>query len=336
MKNNVVMSCGGKWVGLAVQLRDAMRQVPALQGGRFLIADCAPFTPAGCFADGTLTIPPANHPEFVDHLLHLCEQHSVRVVIPHTSLDMHQLAVHVGRFASKGIALVCTSPELMDLCYDKVCFEAFARAEGLPQPQAYPSQALANASFPLFAKRRRGYGSIGAGICRTLREAQEALERHPDLVFQEFIEAPELTVDAFIAASGRCTVRVPRVRDKIVDGESVKAHTVRNPAVCALVDHTIAALARRGLRGPLNVQVFAGEKPLLIEVNVRIGSGSVLGDAATSGRYFASILQDACGEPVDGDPDDYQEGLALYRYLGDVFHLATHPVQFSPPRAGLE
>ena len=328
LKDNVVLTCGGKWVGLVVQFRAAMRQTHTLQGGKLLVADCAPFTPAGCFADGALTVPPARHPEFVETLLRLCEQHAVRVVVPHTSLDMHHLAAHVERFAEHGITLVCPPPELLELCYDKLQFAAFAHEEGLCQPRTYPAEMLGDAPLPLFAKRRRGYGSIGAGLCRTLAEAQPALARFPDLVFQEFIAAPELTVDAFINSAGRCNVRVPRIRDKIVDGESVQAHTVRDAGICALVDQTIAALARRGLRGPLNVQVFAGARPLLIEVNARVGSGSVLGDAATWGRYFTSILRDACGEQVDGDPDDYQEGLALYRYLGDVFHVGTRQVVF--------
>ena len=104
----------------------------------------------------------------------------------------------------------------------------------------------------------------------------------------------------------------------------------RDAAVCTLVDHTIAALAQRPFRGPLNVQAFAGPRPVLIEVNARVGSGSVLGDAATNGPYFASILQDAVGEPVTSDPDDLSGRLALYRYLGDVFHQGTRAVSFPP------
>ena len=283
-KDNVVLTCGGKWVGLVTQFRAAMRQTAALRHGKMLVADCAPFTPAGCFADGSFTVPHAHHPEFVDALLQLCEHHAARVVIPHTSLDMHDLAHHVERFARRGITLVCPPPALLELCYDKRRFERFAREEGLSQPRAYPVESLADAPWPLFAKRQRGYGSRGAGPCRTLPEAQAALKRFPDLVFQEFIDGPELTVDAFIASGGRCTVRVPRVRDKIMDGESVQAHTVRDAAVCTLVDHTIAALRGEVLRGPLNVQAFAGPRPVLIEVNARVGSGSVLGDAATNGR----------------------------------------------------
>jgi len=93
-------------------------------------------------------------------------------------------------------------------------------------------------------------------------------------------------------------------------------------------------LARRGLRGPLNVQVFASQPPLVIEVNTRLGSASVLSNVATGGRFFAAVLAEACGLPVDGDPDDYREGLSLYRFLGDVFHDGDSVLDSVPGRAG--
>jgi carbamoyl-phosphate synthase large subunit len=332
-RTNVVVTCGGKWVGLILQFREALRRVPALRRGKLLVADCAPLTPAGCYADGVIVVPTARDPRFLERMLEACIEHNIRVVLPHTSLDMGQLAPHRARFADVGTTLVCTSPDLLDLVTDKQRFAQFATQEGLAQPRSFSADALEEAPFPLFAKRRRGYGSIGAGVCRSVEEARAALRRFPDLVFQEFIEAPEVTVDAYINLAGRCIVRVPRIRDKIVDGESVQAHTIRSAPLADLLDRTIAALAPRGLRGPLNLQAFAGERPVLIEVNARVGSGTVLGNAATGGRLFTALLQEACGQQADGDPDDYREGLALYRYMGDVFHDGTRPLAFSPPRA---
>ena len=49
-------------------------------------------------------------------------------------------------------------------------------------------------------------------------------------------------MDAYINTGGRCIVRVPRIRDKIVDGEAVQAHTIRSAPVADLVDRTVAAL----------------------------------------------------------------------------------------------
>lgn len=326
----MLFTCGGKWAGLVLQLREAMRRVPALSGGKLLVADCAALTPGGCFADGVVKVPPAGDPSFVGCLLNACASRNVRVVVPHTSLDMGYLAPEVGRFAEHGISLVCTSPELLELCYDKERFAGFADTEGLAQPRSCAAEEFEVARYPLFAKRRRGYGSLGSGIVRSPADARAALAHDPELIFQEFVDAPEATVDAYIAADGRCPFRVPRIRDKIADGEAMRSHTFRQAAFNELVDRTIAALARRGLRGPLNVQAFVGERPLLIEVNPRLGSGSVLGNAATGGRYFEALLREACGETAGGDPDDYRAGLFLYRYLGDMFHDGSGVVSLIP------
>jgi carbamoyl-phosphate synthase large subunit len=330
---NVLLTCGGGWVGLVQQLRQAMRHVPALRDGHLLVADRAALTPAGCFADLAVLVPDVASPDYVDHLLDLCRSRRVRVVVPHLDIDLNRLAPHLGRFADAGTAVVCPPPDLVELCGDKARFEAFARAEGLPCPRSYPTEELREELFPLFAKRRRGSASVGAGVCRSVAEARERLRQDPDLLFQEAIEGPEVSVDAYLSRQGRCTVRVPRWRDKVVAGEAVQSRTFRSAAVAELADRTITALARRGLWGPLNVQLFAGDRPTLIEVNPRLGSASVLSDRATVGRYFASVLGEACGEPCTGDPDDYRDGLHLYRYWGEVYHDGDRPVEYVPPRA---
>ena len=329
---NLLVTCGGMCVGLVLQLKQAMRAVPALRGGRLLIADRTALNPAGCFADACLRVPPVAHLSYVDRLLELCRQSDVRVVLPHLDIDLDRLAPHRDRFAAAGVTVVCPPPDLVDLCGDKARFAAFARKERLPHPARYRADSLREEMFPLFAKPRRGSASVGARVCRSLAEARAALAEFPDLIFQELVAGPEATVDAFISAAGRCTVRVPRLRDRVIDGQSVQSHTVRSAPLAELADRTIAALARRGLCGPLNVQAFAGDRPTLIEVNPRLGSASLLANVACGGRLFTSVLQEACGGGADGDPEDYREGLYLYRYWGEVFHDGARPLEFFPPR----
>ena len=90
----------------------------------------------------------------------------------------------------------------------------------------------------------------------------------------------------------------------------------------------MTALARRGFAGPLNVQLFGpdeqGHGPRVIEANLRLGSGSVLGNVATRGRLFHALLAEAAGvtsadDFIPGEPSDYEVGVQLDRYLGDVF-----------------
>src|SRR5262249_24705505 len=201
------------------------------------------------------------------------------------------------QFTDQGTTVVCPSPRLVELCLDKRLFEEFARSEGLSHPRTFAFDELTPELFPLFAKRRRGFGSIRARVCHSLAAAQTALEEHPDLLFEEVIDAPELTVDASLSAEGRCTVRVPRVRDKVIGGESHQSHTVRSAPVARLADRTIAALAQHGLRGPLNVQVFGGDSPTLVEVNTRLGSACVLANADTGGRLVTPVGRRALRGP---------------------------------------
>ncbi len=330
---NVLVPCGGRWVGLILRLKQAMTN-PPLRGGRLFVADRDALNAAGFFGDGTLVVPDINHPDYVDRLLDLCVQHDVRVVVPHLDVDLDRLAPQQRRFADADIRLVCPRADLVELCRDKNRFRQFADEEGLPQPRTYGPEELHDDLFPLFAKRSRGSASAGSGVCRSMQEARAALQCHNDLIFQELVDRPEVSVDAYVSAQGRCTVRVPRLRERVIGGEAVQSRTLRSAPLAELADRTIAALAQRGFRGPLNVQLFTGEQPLLIEVNARLGSASVLADHATDGRLFSSVLCEACGGTADGDPDDYRDDLRLFRYWGEVYHDGQGPPQFSPPRDG--
>ena len=328
--HNVLVTCGGKWVGILLQLREAMRRNVALAQGRILVASSDELTPAGCFADETVQVPPIRDPGYVNSLLEVCRQKRIKVVVPLIDLDLERLAPHLSRFAEVGTTVVCPQPELMDLCFDKLAFANFAVLNGLPHPRTVGLSDLKVLKFPAFYKRRRGFGSIGSGICPSEEEAIRLAAASPDLVFQNLVNAREVTVDAYIARTGRCIVRVSRVRDKVVAGESYKSHTVCLPLVDALAQHTIEALAREGLRGPLNVQIFDTAEPVLLEVNTRLGSAVVLSNVAAGGRLLDAMLHEALGGTSEGDPSDYRIGLHLNRFLGDVFHAGTEVVAVKP------
>jgi hypothetical protein len=81
------------------------------------------------------------------------------------------------------------------------------------------------------------------------------------------------------------------------------------------------------------MQLFATERPPVIDVNPRLGSATVLSNAASGGRLARALLGEACGLPAHGDPHDYREGVCLYRYLGDVIHDGSAPLEVFPRKA---
>src|ERR1035441_1084220 len=123
---------------------------------------------------------------------------------------------------------IASPPDLVDLCMDKLRFARFAESKQLNHPKTCPSSEIQALSFPVFYKKRRGHGSIGSGICFSAGHALAEASASPDVLFQEYVRAPEVTVDAYISRPGGCTVCVPRVRDIVVGGESYTTHTIRD------------------------------------------------------------------------------------------------------------
>ena len=327
---NVLVSGGGKWVGMVLQLREAMQTVEVLRTGRIMVASMEPMTPAGCFADEAYVIPPIQDDGYIDSLLEVCMVRRVRVVVPIMDVDLVRLAPHIDAFARIGTTVICPASELVELCFDKVRFQDFLTTEKLPYPRTYGSDQLKDAEYPLFYKQRRGFGSMGSGLCTSYEEAQAIPSKTDGLVWQEYVPYPEVSVDAHISHSGKCIVCVQRIRDKVVAGEAYRSHTVNIPRVRDLARRTIEALARRRLRGPLNVQIFDSDPPVLIEVNTRLGSASVFSNVACGGRLMSAVLNEACGGISDADPDDYIVGMELYRFLGEVCHVGTQVIKISP------
>lgn len=319
---------------MVLQLRQAQRHVTQLRDGRLMVAAMIPLTAAGCFADETFVVPPVADEGHVAAMIAACDERRIRVVVPLVDQDVERLAPARDAFAAIGTTVVAPPAELVRLSRDKLAFEQFVGEVGLPVIRSYAPADIDSGCYPLFYKRRFGFGSMGTGICRTPEEREQLTRADSSLLFQPFVSAPEYSVDAFVSRSGRCVVCVPRLRAKVVGGEAHQSRTVDAPGVHAVALRCLEALASRGFSGPANVQVFGTDPPVVIEANLRLGSASVLGNVATDGRLFQAMLREAVGDTVDGNPSDYRVGVQLDRYLGDLFSTEGRVEQILPPPDG--
>lgn len=137
-----------------------------------------------------------------------------------------------------------------------------------------------------------------------------------DALIQEFVHAPEYTVDVFLDADGRPISCVPRERISVVGGESIVSRTVRDPDLIAATLRLCTAI---GLIGPITVQAFrTADRVDFIEINPRYGGASNLSfEAGARTPEFALCL--ARGEPLEPQLDDYEVGLTMLRYTTDLF-----------------
>jgi carbamoyl-phosphate synthase large subunit len=317
---------------MVCQIRNTLPLVPELSGGRVYIADSDLVTPAGHYADGAFRVPRIHDPNYISRLLELCRAENIRVILPLIDIDMLRLAPHLDAFREIGTTLVCPPEEIVELCFDKNRFDAFAASKGIRVPRTFFEADLQSAPYPLFFKPRAGFGSRDTGVAKRVAEALQALERNPDLLFQECLTGTEISVDGFVSTSGGILHAVQRVRDKIIGGEAVRTHTIKLESIRQASVRVFAALAELGFHGPANIQFFESSDPVLFDVNPRLGlGGSTLSNVATKGRYFESILREACDGVASASPDDYEEGLGLYKFLGELFHETKGEVRAAWP-----
>jgi carbamoyl-phosphate synthase large subunit len=141
-------------------------------------------------ADCALTVPPINDAGYIEHLLALCRQHQIRLLLSVNDLELPLLAEHRSRFHDVGTIVVIGSPEAVHICFDKWATFQFLQKHNLPAPATFTSldearQALRSneISFPLVIKPRWGTASL----CVEYAEDQEELEWAYQLVHKKLM-----------------------------------------------------------------------------------------------------------------------------------------------------
>lgn len=160
---NILITC----VGRRDYIVDYFRE--ALGGTGRVIATNSYAETAGMFAaDESIVVPPIGHPEYINTLLEVCENHKVRMLISLFDIDLQVLAFERNRFLEIGTIPLVPSPEVANLCNDKWLTYQFANQYGINTPKTFISItdvhhaiAAGELEFPLVLKPRWGSGSIG-------------------------------------------------------------------------------------------------------------------------------------------------------------------------------
>lgn len=311
---NILITSAGREISLIQAFRDALQ---AEGGGAVVVADISPAAPALYLADDRVIVPPSDDPNFVASLLRLCRAYPIHLIVPTRDEELPCLAEAKDAFAQIGTRVMVSDPEAIAICRDKKRFIDFCLARGHAVPRTYRLPEESGAiEFPVFVKPRFGKGTKNATRVEDAAQLAWLMERDPDLIVQELIEAPEYTIDTFADFEGRVLSVVPRHRIRVVAGESYVGKTTREPRLVAEACDLCEAL---GLVGQATLQCFDdGETIRFVEVNPRFGGGAPLSFAAGADtpRY---LLQLCGGKTIAPRLGQFTENLYMFRYTQDVF-----------------
>lgn len=169
---NILFTCAGRRTYLLKYFRENLES-----GDKIIATDMQLSAPALQAADVKVQVPAVYADNYIDITLNICKEHNVDILISLNDLELPILADNKERFESMGVKLIVSSPEVIDICFDKYKTAQWVESIGLNAPKTYvrladAKDALARGeiTFPLFMKPRWGSGSIGLETIEDMEE----------------------------------------------------------------------------------------------------------------------------------------------------------------------
>ena len=319
-----------------VLITAASRRVPLVQAfqsvlriehrGRVIVTDVDPSSPAVHVAHRAYRVPLATHPEYIDALLDVCVNEEIGLLVPTVDDELEVVARARVRFTDIGVSVACSPDSTAALCNDKYATCHHLADHGVEAARTWlPGQIPDDAPELLFIKPRVGRGGVGAFTIRNRRERDFFLEYVASPVVQEYLQAPEYTIDMLCDWNGEPIFIVPRERTVIRSGVIDRGRTVKNDALQALA---LAVAAAMRFQGPVNIQCrMRGDVPVVFEINPRFSGGIPLTIAA--GRHRQQHPREVgAGGRVEPAIGAFREHLWMTNYESSLF---LEPVRIALP-----
>ena len=316
---NILMTAGSRRVPLVHAFRNALHTTAG--GGRIIVTDVNPLSPAVHVADRAYRVPMANDPGYLTELLAICEAERIRLVVPTIDDELPIIGAGIEQFRTVGASVACSAEATSILCNDKYGTCRHLRDAGVRAAETWlPAELPATVTLPLFIKPRGGRGAVGAFPLRSKRELDFFVGYVDDPVIQEYLDGPEFTIDVLCDFDGQPLSIVPRERVVIRSGVMDRGRTVKNPRLIELA--RLACLAIPFV-GPLNIQCrMKGGEPVIFEINPRFSGGIPL--TIEAGADFPRMLvRLALGGKVEPSIGSFREDLWMTSFESSFFVHAT-------------
>ena len=312
---NILFTCAGRRTYLLKYFKENLAE-----GDKVVATDMQLSAPALQVADVKLQVPAVYDPEYVNITLDICREQKIDALISLNDLELPILAENKARFEELGMKVIVSSPEVIDIAFDKYKTAQWVESLGLVSPKTYvrledAKKALAagEIEFPLFMKPRWGSGSIGLESIADMEELDiyynllmkkikktilaTASVGDEYIMIQEKLTGSEFGLDIMNDFNGKNVGVSVKKKLAMRSGETDKAVTVDLPEVREMGRKIGEAL---GHIGNLDVDIMqrADGAYCVLELNPRFGGGFPFSYEAGVNMPKA-IIQWVKGEEVD-------------------------------------
>lgn len=315
--NNILITSAGRRVSLIKAFKESFVQLK-IKSKIFITDLNIKRSPAAYFADESFNIGYFNDPDYINDLLKICLKNNVSIIVPTLDTELIQLANSKPLFKSNGIDIIISDLKLIKTLRDKITTNTFFNSLKIRTPIIYSKD---NMKFPVFLKPLNGSNSNGIYKADNFKEIKQSDLESNNMMILENIDNniyDEYTVDLYFNKNSILKCIVPRIRLKVVGGESNQGITKKNE-VLDFVKDRFSYL--EGAIGCLTLQVFSNKsKPediVGIEVNPRFGGGYPF--SLNAGANFPEfIIREYLLEEKIDYFDEWRENCLNIRYENEI------------------
>lgn len=312
---NILFTCAGRRTYLLKYFKDQLGDE-----GKIIGADMQLTAPALSAADERVLVPAVYDEHYVDALLEICELHQVDVLISLNDLELPILACKKDLFKEIGVLVLVSSPDVIDICFDKLKTSQYVESLGLNTPKTYANLSTAKKAmeagelhFPVVIKPRWGSASIGIEFVENVEDLDIIYElvrrkirrgilgevsQHDEdfILIQEKITGKEYGLDIINDLDGNFVAVSVKQKLAMRAGETDKATTVDNKELMRMGEIIGSNLNHIG---NLDCDILEMDgKYYVLELNPRFGGGFPFSYEAGVNLPKA-IIQWVKGEPFD-------------------------------------
>jgi carbamoyl-phosphate synthase large subunit len=311
---NILITSIGQKVNLIKYFRRALFNEG---GGKILGFDTNPLVNSRSFIDLFLHSPSVNEQSFRDWLIAKVEQHKIQLIVPSRDEDLRALVDLKALLQEKySCRILVPARNVLSICQNKELFSNWCLNNGFQSPKNHLLSQVSEDSLPLFVKPKIGAGSEGVMLIDSWDQWLEVSKDLDDsYLIQEYICAPEYTVDLFVDRHNNVLSVVPRIRQSIFKGESVRAKVELDAEI---INQSIQLAQELSLESHNTIQCFKTKLGVVFsEVNTRFGGGFSLGveSGADTPRFLIREQKEL--KPLISDVA-ISDGLEMLRVQKDI------------------
>jgi carbamoyl-phosphate synthase large subunit len=287
----ILFTCAGRRNYLVRYFKEELNEE-----GHVFAADMSGSATALAEADKAFILPSVTHDHYFERLLEVVRNNNIDVIISLNDLELPLLAEKKEEFSDEGVTVIISSPDVIDICFDKFKTNTFAEKIGLKVPPTYldikkVEEELEDGSldFPLTLKPRWGSASEGLMFVDDregfdlaykwlsyLDQKGELGGKESDddpgtILVQKKMVGDEYGLDVINDLEGNHISVVVKKKIQMRAGETDKSLTVRNKEL-EEIGHSIGKKLKH--IGNLDCDLFEVEgEYYLLEMNPRFGGG---------------------------------------------------------------